>query len=327
VQIFKVVLLKLGICETIYFYEFKMKMKGDILMNTIINEGKVQNEIIKEDENIKVTRIWGKKILSHIWNIIRKSINFSAKKGILTWVLMFGIWEVASLNYTVDFLPSPIETILGGKEIILDGTLIHFILISSRRVIFGWLLGMLISIPIGLLIGRVELLRRIFEPLIDFLRFIPAIGFLTLFLMWFGAGERSKVVLIMYATVFVLLINTITGILSVDKTRLQAARSLGASEWQIIYSVLIPSAIPYIFTGIRLALGGAFTSIVAAEMLAAKEGIGFLIYTSRLYFRTDWIFVGLLTLGLMGYISDRLIRLFGKIVLQRYNITDNQKFE
>ena len=81
-----------------------------------------------------------------------------------------------------------------------------------------------------------------------------------------------------------------------------------------------------IFTGIRLALGGAFTSIVAAEMLAAKEGIGFLIYTSRLYFRTDWIFIGLLVLGLMGYLSDRLIRLFGKVVLKPYGIYDNKKF-
>jgi len=245
----------------------------------------------------------------------------------MTWILLFGIWGFASLYYTVDFLPSPIETIIGAKEIILDGTLVKFILISSKRVVSGWGLGMLIAIPIGLVIGRIEILRRIFEPFIDFFRFIPAIGFLTLFLMWFGAGEKSKIILIMYATIFVILINTIVGILSIDKCRLQAARSLGASEIQIIYSVLIPSALPHIFTGIRLGLGGAFTSIVAAEMLAAKEGIGFLIYTSRLYFRTDWIFVGLLTLGLMGYISDRLIRLFGKAVLGRYGINDTKKFE
>ena len=288
----------------------------------------VTNDAVKNVINVKEKSIrYGSQTLLFAWNTIKNSIWFLADKGILTWALLFGIWGIASLNYTVDFLPSPIETILGAKEIILDGTLIKFILISSQRVLFGWGLGMLISIPIGLLVGRVALLRRIFEPFIDFLRFIPAIGFLTLFLMWFGAGEKSKIVLIMYATVFVLLINTITGVLSVDKTRLQAARSLGASEWQIIYTVLIPSAIPHIFTGIRLALGGAFTSIVAAEMLAAKEGIGFLIYTSRLYFRTDWIFVGLLTLGLMGYVSDRMIRLFGKVVLQSYNITDNQKFE
>ncbi len=264
-------------------------------------------------------------------SLIRASLYtavwYLADKGILTWVFLFGIWGVASLYYTVDFLPSPFETITGAKEIILDGTLFQYILISLKRVCFGWGLGMLLAIPGGLIIGRMELLRRIFEPFIDFLRFIPAIGFLTLFLMWFGAGEKSKVILIMYATVFVILINTISGVLSIDKNRIQAARSLGASEVQIIYSVLIPSAIPYIFTGIRLGLGGAFTSIVAAEMLAAKEGIGFLIYTSRLYFRTDWIFVGLLTLGLMGYLSDRLIRLFGKAVLRRYGIYDNKKFE
>ncbi len=293
-------------------------------MDTVVEAVKAnkvsRKVVVKEDKK-------GNEVLFRIWNTLQRSVWFLANKGILTWVFLFGIWGIASLYNTVDFLPSPIETLIGAKEIILDGTLIKYILISSQRVLLGWVFGMLISIPIGLLIGRIKILRRIFEPFIDFLRFIPAIGFLTLFLMWFGAGEKSKVVLIMYATIFVLLINTITGVLSVDKTRLQAARSLGASEIQIIYSVLIPSAVPYIFTGIRLALGGAFTSIVAAEMLAAKEGIGFLIYTSRLYFRTDWIFVGLLTLGLMGYLSDRLIRLVGKVVLQRYGITDNQKFD
>jgi ABC-type nitrate/sulfonate/bicarbonate transport system permease component len=266
-------------------------------------------------------------VLTRIRYTILRSVWFLADKGVLTWVLLFSIWGIVSLYYTVDFFPSPFETITGAKEIIFDGTLLKFILISSKRVCSGWGLGMLIAIPIGLFIGRIEILRRIFEPFIDFFRFIPAIGFLTLFLMWFGAGEKSKVVLIMYATVFVILINTITGVLSIDKNRLEAARSLGASEIQIIYSVLIPSALPHIFTGIRLGLGGAFTSIVAAEMLAAKEGIGFLIYTSRLYFRTDWIFVGLLTLGLLGYISDWLIRQFGKVVLGHYGINDNKKFE
>lgn len=293
-------------------------------MDTVIETVKAKKVIISEVEKVEKIK---KKSLYPIWDVFRRVVWVLADKGVLTWVFLFVIWETASLYYTVDFLPSPVETILGAKEIILDGTLIQYILISSQRVLAGWGLGMLISIPLGLFIGRIGILRRIFEPFIDFLRFIPAIGFLTLFLMWFGAGEKSKVVLIMYATVFTLLINTISGVLSVDITRIQAARSLGASELQIIYSVLIPSAVPYIFTGIRLALGGAFTSIVAAEMLAAKEGIGFMIYTSRLYFRTDWIFVGLLTLGLMGYISDRLIRLFGKVILQRYGITDNRKFD
>ncbi len=261
----------------------------------------------------------------NIGEAIYGKLLFLAKKGILTWVVLLTIWGSASLLYTVDFLPSPWETFAGMKEIILDGTLGRYVLISIKRVCSGWVLGMLIGIPAGVIIGRIELLRLIFEPLIDFFRFIPAIGFLTLFLMWFGAGEESKVVLIMYATIFILLINTIAGVLSVEIHRIEAARSLGAKEWQIVFFVIIPSAVPHIFTGIRLALGGAFTSIVAAEMLAAKEGIGFLIYTSRLYFRTDWIFIGLLVLGLMGYLSDRLIRLFGKAVLRPYGIFDNKR--
>jgi NitT/TauT family transport system permease protein len=170
-------------------------------MDTVIETVKAKKVIISEVEKVERIR---KKSLYPIWDFFRKAVWFLADKGVLTWIFLFAIWETASLFYTVDFLPSPVETIIGAKEIILDGTLIKYILISSQRVLAGWGLGMLISIPLGLFIGRIGILRRIFEPFIDFLRFIPAIGFLTLFLMWFGAGEKSKVVLIMYATVFTL---------------------------------------------------------------------------------------------------------------------------
>ncbi|MCD7813499.1 MAG: ABC transporter permease subunit, partial [Lachnospiraceae bacterium] len=106
------------------------------------------------------------------------------------------------------------------------------------------------------------------------------------------------------------------------ETKLQAARTLGASEWQILYSIVLPSAVPYIFTGARLGLGSAFTSIVTAEMLAAKSGLGYMIYTARLYFRIDWIFVGIITLGLLGYLSDRVMRLIGNTVLKKYGIAE-----
>jgi NitT/TauT family transport system permease protein len=123
---------------------------------------------------------------------------------------------------------------------------------------------------------------------------------------------------------FPIIINTIAGVIGINAATIQAALSQGASPAQIFFTVTVPASVPHIFTGVRLGLSGAIISIVAAEMLAAQKGIGYLIYTSRLYFRTDWIFVGILTLGLTGYFSDRLLRFFGKTVLKRFGVTDRK---
>ena len=187
-------------------------------------------------------------------------------------------------------------------------------------MITGWILGNLVAIPIGLLIGRVPMLRAIFDPIINFVRFIPPLAFITLFMLWFGIGEQSKIFLILYATFFIVTINTITGVQAVEEDKIRSARSMGASEWQIMVHVIIPASLPYIFTGAKLAMGSSFMAIVGAEMVAANEGIGYMIWNSRLYFKTDWIFVGLLVLGLMGFLMDRVFNLFGKVALKRYNV-------
>jgi NitT/TauT family transport system permease protein len=252
--------------------------------------------------------------------------GFLRKSGILTWTLLVIGWGVIALFYSSTYWPGPIETILGAQELILDGTLFQFALISLWRVIKGWVIGCAVAVPIGILIGRNRIVREMVEPVINYFRFIPAIAFLTLFIMWFGVGERSKTILIMYATCFTVIINTASGVLSIDENRILAARTLGTSELQILLHVILPSCVPFIFTGVRLGMGGAYTSIVAAEMLAAKEGLGYLIFTSRLYFRIDWILAGIIVLGLIGFLTDQALRLFGKVVLRRYGIHDTKKF-
>lgn len=258
--------------------------------------------------------------------ILQKCIRLLLRKGILTWLVLAVIWSVLSLFYSKSFFPNIWQTIAGSQEIILDGTLFWFMLISLGRVYSGWLFGAILGVPVGLLIGRSNVVRELVEPFINFFRFIPAIAFLTLFIMWFGVGEESKIILIMYSTFFIVVINTATGVLSLDKDKIQAARSLGASEGQIFFYVVIPAVVPHIFTGVRLGMGAAFTSIVAAEMLAAKAGIGYLIFTSRLYFRTDWIFIGLVVLGLMGFFSDKLLRFIGVSALKKYGVKTENNF-
>ena len=244
------------------------------------------------------------------------------KSGVITWILLLIIWQIASGFNSPDFLPSPGKTWNGLIELIQKKILWNDIIISMQRVALGWSRGLLIGIPLGLLIGRFPVFKCLLEPFINFFRFIPAIGFLTLFLMWFGVGEESKIVLIMYATIFPVIINTIAGVNGIDPVKYQAAESLGASNIQYFIKVTVPGALPNIFTGIRLGLSGAIISIVGAEMLAANEGIGYLIYTSRMYYRTDWIFVGIVVLGLIGFLTDRILRLLGNKVFRFYGIHD-----
>ncbi|MDR1943902.1 MAG: ABC transporter permease, partial [Synergistaceae bacterium] len=252
--------------------------------------------------------------------------DFLLDSGVLSWAVLFAAWGVISLFYSPTFFPSPLETFNGARELIEDGTLLSFSLVSLYRVFKGWFIGSAVAVPIGILIGRSRIAKQAVEPLVDYFRFIPAIAYLTLFIMWFGVGEKSKVILIVYATSFTVIINTASGVLGIDPSRIQAARTLGTSELQILLYVILPECVPYIFTGVRLGLGGAFTSIIAAEMLAAKEGLGYLIFTSRLYFRIDWILAGIIALGLLGFLTDRLFKLFGRVALRRYGVHDVKEF-
>jgi NitT/TauT family transport system permease protein len=242
------------------------------------------------------------------------------KSGLFAWILVFFTWSVIAHFSNPQFLPSPIAVWHGAAELAQDGSLISYIWVSLLRVLAGWVLGNVVAIPIGLLIGRIYYLRLLFDPIINFVRFIPPLAFITLFMLWFGIGEQSKIFLIMYATFFIVIINTVTGVQAIEEDKIRSARSMGATEWQIMLHVIIPASLPYIFTGAKLAMGSSFMAIIGAEMVAANEGIGYLIWNSRLYFKTDWIFVGLFVLGLMGFIMDRVFMLFGKYLLKRYNV-------
>lgn len=249
-----------------------------------------------------------------------KIIDIILKCGVITWLLLLVIWQVGSLFYSDDFLPGPLATFTGAGKLVESGDLFYDILISMQRVFKGWLLGLVFAVPVGLCIGYFKKIGLIFEPFLNFFRFVPAIGFITLFLMWFGVGEKSKVALIFYAVIFPVMINTIAGVRTVDQALIEASESLGASRRKVFFGVILPSAVPNIFTGVRLGLSGAIICIVAAEMLAASEGIGYLIYTSRLYYKTDWIFIGIFTLGIIGFLVDRLFQFLGKKFLKRYGV-------
>jgi NitT/TauT family transport system permease protein len=222
---------------------------------------------------------------------------------------LFLIWHACStwlLNSVL--FPPPWQVILKAVELTQEGVLGEQMAVSMMRIFSGFLGGTLIGIPIGLAIGSFTIVRRLLEPYTEFLRFIPATALITVAVIWFGIGEGSKIFLIIYTTVFIIIINTAAGVAAVAPNKIRAARSLGASRTQVFFFVALPATVPYILTGMRLAMANSFVTIIAAELVAANNGLGKMIWDSRMYMLVDQIFVALLVLGMLGFMTDRLFR-------------------
>jgi len=234
--------------------------------------------------------------------------------AVLLWTLL--AWWVGKPA----FLPSPEKTLDGALELISSGDLQNHVLASFTRILIGFVIGTAIGIPLGLAMGSSQFIRAFMDPYVEFFRFIPPIAFVTLAVIWFGLGETSKIVLIVYTTLFMVAINTMIGVLGVEPDKGFAALCLGATQRQVFLHVTIPAVIPNIVTGMKIAMGNSFMTVVSAEMVAAKSGVGFLIYNSRLFLLTEWIFVGIITLGLMGFLTDRALRIAATTLLSRYDV-------
>lgn len=238
--------------------------------------------------------------------------------SIVTVVVFVLIWQLVASSTDPTLLPSPAGTWGAFIELVSNGTLASAIGISLYRVFVGWILGSVIAIPLGILAGTSRIARAIIDPFIHFFRFVPALALVSLFILWFGIGESSKINLIAYAVGFIVTVNTAAGAASVPADKINSVRCLGASPARAVWSVTIPASVPYIYTGMRLGLANAFLVLVAAEALATQNGIGFLIWNARTFFRTDYIFVGILCFGALGFIADRLWKLLGGTVMRRY---------
>ncbi|HEY6492239.1 MAG TPA: ABC transporter permease [Trebonia sp.] len=228
------------------------------------------------------------------------------------------LWELGSRNANPTLLPTPSAVWEATVQAAGDGSLWSNIGISVRRVIEGWLLGSAIAIPLGVFAGTSFIGRSILDPYIHFFRAVPALALVSLFLLWFGIGEASKVYLIAWACIFTVVITTAEAASGVPSDKIDAARCFGASRSQTLWQVVVPATIPGIFTGMRLGLATAYLVVVAAEELAANSGIGWLVWNARTYFRTDQIFLGVFCFGILGFASDRLWRLLGRTVFSRF---------
>jgi NitT/TauT family transport system permease protein len=222
---------------------------------------------------------------------------------------LFVLWQLASL-YLVSSVLFPPPTVVFRKALVLaeNGVLLEHLRASLQRILIGFVAGSLLGVPIGLAMGAFRPVRTLLEPYTEFLRFIPSVAMITVAVIWFGIGEASKVFLIIYTTIFIVILNTAAGVSAIAPNKIRAAESLGATRTQIFFHVALPATVPYILTGMRLAMANSFTTIVAAELIAANDGLGKMLWDGRLFMLVDDIFVSLVTLGLLGFVTDRVFR-------------------
>ena len=234
-------------------------------------------------------------------------------------VLFLLAWQAVSLSIPV-FFPGPLESLQGGIELFNNGQLIPYIAVTWYRVLLGWSVGIILGIPIGWMIGQSDTFSRLFDPYINFFRFIPPIIWVTVFLLWFGYNDVTRVLLVAYATFMICVIHGTVGIISIPDEKIRAATNLGVTGWELFRRVKIPAALPDAVTGMRVAMTNSFMTIVAVEMLTASNGLGYLAWTSRLYFRLDFVFISIVVLGFMGLITDRVFRYLAWKFLHRYGV-------
>ncbi|MGC1819040.1 MAG: ABC transporter permease subunit, partial [Casimicrobiaceae bacterium] len=232
-------------------------------------------------------------------------------------VTVFGIlalWWLASHRHWVPplFLPTP-ETVIRVLYLSATGRLtdaplaVHFGW-SMFRVFTAFFAACLTAIPIGIAMGVSRVARGIFDPPIEFYRPLPPLAYLPLIVIWFGIDELSKIILIYLACFAPLAMSARAGVRSVSQEQIHAAYSMGATKWQVIWHVIVPAARPEILTAMRIAIGFGWTTLVAAEMVAANTGLGQMVLNASNFLRTDIVIMGIVVIGVVAYAFDLLMR-------------------
>ncbi|WP_188888786.1 ABC transporter permease [Paenibacillus radicis (ex Gao et al. 2016)] len=235
--------------------------------------------------------------------------------GLSILLLVWGL--ITGLGYVVPAqLPSPLATLQTMTHMLQDGSLIHHAISSLRRVFSGFFVAFAIALPLGLMLGSSRLLRDAINPVLELLRPIPPLAFISLAILWLGIDEWSKISIIIYGAFFPLLLNITGGISQVDPVHIRAAQSLGARKIHIFCHVTLRAAIPNMMIGIRSGMGMAFICLVGSELIAANEGLGFLIQEGRYMFKTDQVLVGMITIGIIGYFINLVLTTLEKILLR-----------
>lgn len=226
---------------------------------------------------------------------------------ILIWELATGVFHV----FKWIILPPPVDVLLAGINLALSGQLFFDAGWSLLRVILGFAVAVLIAIPLGVIMGWFKEVSYIIDPVVEIIRPIPPIAWIGLALLWFGIGLNSAIFLVFIGAFFPILLNTITGVRNVDKKLIEVAYTFGASDFEVLKKVVMPAALPTIYTGMRVGMGIGWMCVVAAEMIAVKFGLGNLILTATNFLNTDQVLVGMLSIGILGLTINGIFQVVG----------------
>jgi len=225
------------------------------------------------------------------------------------WVLIVLAWYAVRASGLVSpaLVPSPQEVLFKFLEL-MHTRLPHDILMSTQRVLVGVVLGILLAVPVGFVLGWYQSVRSFVDPVINFFRALPPIALIPLVIVYFGIGESAKIAILFYASFFAGVIVMYEGIAQINPIFVRVSRTLGASDGEIFRKVIVPLTIPHMLTALRVALGVAWATLVASELIAAQQGLGALIQDASSFFQLDIIYVGIICIGLIALIMDLILR-------------------
>ena len=226
---------------------------------------------------------------------------------LISWELLFQFRLVNPL-----FISSPSRVVLALITIITDGSLLQNLIISGQEFVFGYGVAILIGFPIGIMLGWFKLIRAAFGPFIAAMQATPRIALMPLFIIWFGLGITSKIVIVLLSAIFPLIVNLQVAMSTIDNDLIHVARAYGASRWQVFRSIALPTTLPFLITGLRLAAGRGLLGVIVAEVFGGAAGIGYMIQYAGSTFQTDKVFAGVLVVAFTGITLDFTLDRFGR---------------
>lgn len=241
--------------------------------------------------------------------------------SLLTGVVIVILWTAATWHGRVPSVvfPSPadmwdcfVSLLKGGYK---GHTLLAHLSASLGRLMIAFLLAVVTAVPLGLLSGYSGKIRAVFEPIIAFIRPLPPLGYYTLIILWMGIGDNSKIFLLFIGAFAPIYISCVAGVTRVRTDYINRARTLGAGKGQVFFYVILPASLPDVFVGLRNAMSIAYSTSVAAEMVAAVSGIGWMVLDASKYLRSDVIFVGIIIMGITGILLDKILMLLERNIV------------
>jgi NitT/TauT family transport system permease protein len=259
-------------------------------------------------------------VLARRWFRLNKERLRAILIGLISLVAFLIVWHLLTKYRVVFFVrftnvPSPLAVYASFTKAIHDPKFLLHVLLSCRRIIFGFSLAALVAVPLGLVMGRFKLIHEVVFPVSEVLRPIPAIAWVPMAIMLWPTNEQSIVFITFLGSFFPILVNTLHGMSLVDPVLVRAARCLGAKEASIFREVYFPASLPHIFTGLTVGMGVAWVSLIAAEMISGQYGIGYFTWEAYSLVQYPDIALGMIAIGVLGLLSSLLIRSAGKLAM------------